>query len=248
MKVAIVSDIHSNLEALSSVLADIESNQVDKIYCLGDIVGYGPNPIEVIRIAKERFAICIMGNHDEAVIKKPLYFNKIPENAVYWTQDILKELGDPSDLEYLTSLKNLYRDDGLVLSHGIMEDNMSYTTEAEDLFYIFDNMEPLEYVCFGGHSHQPAIWVIEDNELFFCEPELDCDFKIDIEKQKFWINVGSVGQPRDSDTRSSYVIYDTEEHIIQFHKVEYDYKITADKIKKIEGLDNFLGDRLSKGV
>jgi predicted phosphodiesterase len=249
VKIAIVSDIHSNIEALQNVLADIESKgDIDKIYCLGDIVGYGPNPLEVISIARERFDICILGNHDEAVIKEPKYFNKIPEQAIYWTQDLIEEKGEKEDLAYLESLQNLHREDGLVLSHGIMEDNMSYTTETEDLFYIFENMKDSEHICFGGHSHQPALWVIEENELFFCEPELDTDFVINTEKQKVWVNVGSVGQPRDSDNRASYVTYNKDTHCIRFHKVTYDWQTTMNKIRGIEGLDDFLGDRLSKGV
>jgi len=249
VKVAIVSDIHSNIEALEAVMKDIQSkNDIDKICCLGDLVGYGPNPVEVLKVAREQFKACILGNHDEAVLKEPKYFNRIPEEAIYWTKDILEEQGSSADIQYLESLENLFREEGYVLSHGIMEDNMSYTTETEDLFYIFENMEPSEFVCFGGHSHQPALWVLEDDELFFFEPELDHDFKVDIESQKCWVNVGSVGQPRDSDTRASYVIYDTKTNIINFQKVEYDFEITANKIRNIDGLDNFLGDRLTKGV
>lgn len=247
MKIAILSDIHSNIEALTTVQERMQEIEIDKAYCLGDIVGYGPNPLEIIRKSKEMFEICILGNHDEAVLKKPEYFNKIPEDAVYWTKDVLDQMGTQEDWDYLRTMKGIHREHGLIFSHGILDDNMSYATEAEDLFFIFDEMENDDFLCLGGHSHQPSVWVLEDNELSFYEADPNVQFQLN-PKKKYWINVGSVGQPRDHDNRACFLVYDSVLHTAHFERVDYDYKKTAEKIRSIDRLDNFLAERLEAGI
>jgi len=247
LKVAIVSDIHSNVEAFSVVKNKIEDLGVDKIFCLGDIVGYGPNPVEILNVVRENVDACILGNHDEAVLEEPKYFNRIPYEAIMWTK-VQFSYGQEKNLEFLGSLPSIYREQGVVLTHGLLDNNMCYVDSTDDLMMIFDGMTEDDFICFGGHSHYPSIWALGEDELGPIELEPGQEVVLGPEVKKAWANVGSVGQPRDGDPRSSFMTWDTTERTLAYHRVEYDFPTTMKKIRHIPELDNFLADRLENGV
>jgi predicted phosphodiesterase len=255
---AIISDIHSNLEALTTVLADIENRGIKTVYCLGDVVGYGPNPRECLDLVIERTQICVQGNHDYAVLYEPTNFNLGAETASYWTRETLEKEPDKKHRkdrwQYLChqqmrwTLKQKLGDvDAHVdlvhasprkpINEYVFPDDV-YTTPAK-LGALFDRTK---HICFIGHTHLPGVF-LEDPD-FYAPDELADEYPI-IPDEKAIINVGSVGQPRDRDPRASYVYL--EDNKVRFVRLDYDYKTTAEKIYAIEKLDNFEGDRLAEG-
>lgn len=247
VKVAIVSDIHSNVEAFTKVLEVIDELKVERIYCLGDIVGYGPNPVEIVNSVKEKVHACILGNHDEAVLDEPRYFNRIPYEAIMWTK-VQFSYGQEENLEYLSSLPSILREEGMVLTHGLLDNNMCYVDSTDDLMMIFDGMGENDFICFGGHSHFPSVWVLGEDNLGPLELKAGEEVALGPEAQKVWANVGSVGQPRDGDPRASFMTWDTEEKKVGYYRIEYDFPTTMNKIRHVPELDNFLADRLENGV
>lgn len=246
MKAAIVSDIHSNVEAFTTVLDHIKGLDVDQIYCLGDIVGYGPNPREIISMVREHVKHCIMGNHDEAVLSEPKYFNRIPYEAIKWTQ-VQLSIQCEGELDYLSKLPEILHDQGMVFTHGLLDNNMCYVDNTDDLALIFKSMMEEDVICFGGHSHYPCVWILQNKEMLPIELQPGESYVADATVDKLWVNVGSVGQPRDGDNRSSFMTWDTEERRLEYIRIPYDYEMTMSKIRKIPELDNFLADRLEKG-
>lgn len=247
MLLAVLSDIHANLEALLACLQRIDELKAERIVCLGDLVGYGPNPRQVVEITKNRCASVILGNHDEALIKKPVNFNRIPSDAIYWTKKQFEDEEGKKFLDYLWSLHPVWRAGEIILSHGILHNNMSYVEEPEDVLFIFESMTLDEKICFAGHSHLPSAWYIQDGNLYIHDAvdKEPLDLKA---AKKTWVNVGSVGQPRDRDPRACFATWDTVERVLRFHRVQYDIEKTANQIRKIAELDNFLADRLSQGI
>lgn len=247
MKVAIISDLHSNVEATQKAEEVIDTLGIDRIYCLGDIVGYGPNPKEIIHWVKDKVFRCIMGNHDEAVLNEPQYFNRIPYEAVMWTKTQLS-LHCEEELAFLSNLEPIISEHGMVFTHGLLENNMRYVDNTEDLMDIFNMMKDDELICFGGHSHFPTFWTLTETGLNCVDVEPLKPYVIPEDVIKIWVNVGSIGQPRDGDPRLSFVTFDTETRELVHHRHEYDVKGTMNKIRKVPELDNFLADRLEKGV
>src|SRR5579872_1675548 len=243
---ALISDIHGNLEALEAVLADIKQKGIKEVYCLGDIIGYGPNPRECIdRVMTCQ--ICLLGNHDQGALFDPEGFNPGAERAIFWTREQL-EKGDPSGnerrWEFLGELPRLNRDGDFLYVHGSARNPLNEYVFPEDIY----NQRKMERIfalvpmyCFQGHTHVPGVFT---ESLKFFRPE-DLDFKYDLASEKVLINVGSVGQPRNGDWRSSYVILDGNQ--VQFQRVEYEIDTSVKKIYDIPDLDNFLGDRLRDG-
>ena len=255
---AIISDIHSNLEALSTVLADIEKRGIKTIYCLGDVVGYGPNPKECLSIIVENCKFCVLGNHDYAVFYEPTNFNLGAEQASYWSRNILEAeenaelrnqrwafLGSQPMRQTLEAklgdekakIDFVHASPRRPINEYIFPDDV-YTNPAK-MRLLF---EKTEHVCFVGHTHLPGVF-LEDPD-FYAPDELGNVYPI-VKKERAIINVGSVGQPRDRDPRASYVFIDGNE--VNFVRLEYDLETTAKKIYAIEELDNFEGDRLSEG-
>jgi len=244
---AILSDVHANLEAIEAVLDDIARHSVEAIYCLGDTVGYGPNPRECLDLVEERCAVALMGNHDLAVIRQPLHFNRVAESAIYWTRTQL-QLSDPTGedadrrwafLEHLP--RSHWEEDGQLFVHASPRDPISeyvFPRDACNPWMMGRLFEEVERCCFLGHTHIPGIFV-EPGE-FFSPEEVDGAYRLG--ERKILCNVGSVGQPRDDDPRACYVLLDGD--TIRFRRVAYDWKATAEKIYAAEGLDNSLGDRL----
>lgn len=244
---AIVSDIHGNLEALTTVLADIQSQGCSQVICLGDIVGYGPEPNACIDLARN-FDATILGNHDLAALFDPEGFSNSAEQAILWTRKQL-ESGDSQErclarLDFLANLPRTRREGNLLFVHGSVRNPINEYVFPEDI-YNGRKMEKLfsmiQRVCFQGHTHVPGIF---RSDMSFQRPE-EFGHKVELTGEKAMINVGSVGQPRDGDWRSCYVILD--ENTVHFRRVEYDVDVTIRKIYDTPELDNSLGDRLRDG-
>jgi predicted phosphodiesterase len=244
---AIISDIHGNLEALEAVLAHIkEQPGVEDIYCLGDIVGYGPNPCQCIDKVMQ-CKMVLLGNHDQGALFDPEGFNAGAERAIFWTRKALEE-GDGPDTEkrwdFLGELPRMRREDDFLYVHGSARNPLNEYVFPEDIY----NQRKMERIfglvqkyCFQGHTHIPGVFT---EDLNFLAPE-EIDFTYELGEQKALVNVGSVGQPRNGDNRSSYVLLDGK--TVKFQRVPYDFEKTAAKIYDIPDLDNFLGDRLRDG-
>ncbi len=227
MRFAILGDIHANLAAFEAVLEDIEhSGGFDEIWCLGDVVGYGPEPHACIEILQQYKHICVAGNHDWAAIGKidTSDFNPDAARADEWTAQQL----NTSDVNYLRNLPVKLTRGDFTLVHGsprqpIWEYLLS-VEGAHDNFGYFDTK-----FCLVGHSHVPLIF--RDNENDSCVVAKAPDFlRLEVENQRLIINPGSVGQPRDGDPRASYAVYDSDAQAIYHYRVNYDINITQKKM------------------
>jgi len=246
---AIISDIHANVEALQAVLADIEARGIKRMICLGDIVGYGPNPLECMDLVMQRCEFSLMGNHDFAIFYEPANFNPAAENASFWTRaqfDADPDVGRRNNRwRYLGSMPTRMAGDRFVCFHGSPRKPVNEYVFAADIYSapakmaaIFDR---IQHLCFVGHTHVPGVFVPDPD--FYAPEEMDNRYKITDERAM--INVGSVGQPRDRNPNASYVILTDE--AVEFIRVPYDVQTTVNKIKAIDALDNFLGIRLIDG-
>jgi diadenosine tetraphosphatase ApaH/serine/threonine PP2A family protein phosphatase len=241
MRLAILADIHSNLEAFEAVLGDADSRGgFDKIWCLGDVVGYGPDPSECIKRLRQFEHVCIAGNHDWAAIGKmdTSEFNPVAAAAAHWTAEHLTD----EDRHYLLSLPFILCEDGFTLAHGsprepIWEYLLS-TEAAQDNFAYFETD-----CCLVGHSHIPLIFELVANEAVYREFG---EANLKLEERRMIINPGGVGQPRDGDPRASYAIYDSEAQTVIHYRVEYDIPATQKKMAK-QGLPTPLILRLGVG-
>jgi predicted phosphodiesterase len=248
VKRALISDIHSNLEALEAVLSDISQQGIQEVYCLGDIIGYGPNPRECIDLIM-KCQVCLLGNHDQGALFDPEGFNTGAERAIFWTRDQLESpKGDPEDnakrWDFLGELPRNRRENGFLFVHGSARNPLNEYVFPEDI-YNQRKMEKIfsliEHHCFQGHTHVPGIFTQSMN---FISPE-EVNYSYRLGDEKTMVNVGSVGQPRDGDQRSCYVIL--EDKSLTFRRVSYDFERTIKKIYDTPELDNFLGDRLREG-
>ena len=246
--IAIISDIHSNLEALNAVLKDIETQNVEKTYCLGDIIGYGPNPRECIDLVMTA-KVVILGNHDQGAMFDPEGFNPGAERAIFWTRAQLESAPDSRAArekrwEFLADRPRSHRENGYLFVHGSARNPLNEYVFPEDI-YNQRKMERIfalvEKYCFQGHTHVPGIFT---ENLQFLSPE-DVEYVYKLDGRKTLCNVGSVGQPRDGDWRACYVLFDGE--TMYYRRVEYDINATIQKIYDVPDLDNFLGDRLRDG-
>lgn len=251
MKRALISDIHGNLEALTVVLDDIRRQGITEIYCLGDVIGYGPNPCECLDVIMDRCRVCILGNHDQAALFDPDGFNPVALRAVYWTREQLDNgPGGAAKVnvrwDFLGELPRSRNEDGMLFVHGSAREPTNEYVFPEDV-YNRRKMETLfglvDRYCFQGHTHIPGVF-IADGEFDFIPPD-QCNNEYRLTGRKAMINVGSVGQPRDSDPRTCYVVL--EDDRVLFRRLEYRFADTAQKIYRIPELDNMLGDRLHVG-
>ena len=248
MKRAIISDIHGNIEALRAVLDDIASQGVDKIYCLGDIIGYGPNPRECIDEVMG-FDMCILGNHDQGALFDPEGFSSGAEKAIFWTRTQLEAADQDQEAnlkrwDFLCELPRNFQEEDALFVHGSARNPLNEYVFPEDVY----NEKKIEKIfaviqrhCFQGHTHVPGVFT--QDSRFFSPHELDYQYRLGDEK--VMVNVGSVGQPRDGDQRSCYAIL--EDRTITYRRVEYPLDTTVEKIYAIAELDDFLGDRLREG-
>ncbi len=244
---AIISDIHGNLEALSAVLEDIRQQQVQRVVCLGDVVGYGPNPRQCIDLVMQ-MEICVLGNHDQAALFDPEGFSSGAERAIFWTRRELESEGETPEnrarWQFLCELPRQHHENGLSFVHGSARNPLMEYVFPEDIH----NPGKLQRIfgvmrkhCFQGHTHVPGVFTADGR--FFRPADLSNEYELD--DQKTMINVGSVGQPRDGNPMASYVILEGQR--ITFRRVPYACEETIAKIYAIPELDDFLGDRLREG-
>jgi diadenosine tetraphosphatase ApaH/serine/threonine PP2A family protein phosphatase len=254
--IALVSDLHSNIEAVEAVMADIEREGVETIYCLGDVIDYGPNPTEVLDIAVERFKLNILGNHEEALMNIAEDFNERAMRSVHWTRDAMNnpELSREKRKSYwnfldeMAKTKSAAQKDLLFLHGSPRQPTRDYIfpkdiRNTEKMDQIFAKLAGEQRYCFCGHSHIPGIYT---DKYQYAHPSRIKDGKVNLSRfERLLVNIGSVGQPRDNDIRASYVILDGEE--VTFRRVPYDHQKTVDKIRAIEQLPSFLAERLLVG-
>jgi diadenosine tetraphosphatase ApaH/serine/threonine PP2A family protein phosphatase len=277
--IAIVSDIHGNLEAFSVVLAEIARRGITEIVCLGDIVGYGPNPMECLDLVSKHATTTLMGNHDFAVFYEPFNFNSGAEQASFWTRGQFESDPDlvrrANRWKFLGNLPARVKTNDYVAVHASPRRPINEYIFPDDIYTnptkfvsIFERFEKL---CFVGHTHVPGVFL--EGPDFYSPDELD--YKFEITDEKAIINVGSVGQPRDRDPRSSFVILHLPDGAtfgggsdapgegggeppppttppvgggyIEFVRLPYDVDTTVKKVEAIPSLDNFLGTRLLDG-
>ena len=250
MRTAIISDIHGNIDALRAVMDDIDRRGVDRVVCLGDIIGYGPNPLECLDTVMDRCAFAMMGNHDFAVLYEPTSFNATAEAAAFWTRREFENEPDPDRRQqrytYLGNLLVRKWEEGTLFVHAsprrpineyIFPDDV--VSAPSKMTAIFDRFTDR---CFVGHTHVTGIFTDEPD--FYPPGDLGGAYKWGTD-DKVIVNPGSVGQPRDRDPRASYAIMDDEQ--IEFFRVEYDVHTVAEKIQAISDLSDFLGQRLLEG-
>ncbi|QDU64025.1 phosphodiesterase [Planctomycetes bacterium Pan216] len=245
---ALISDIHSNYEALTAVLEDIEQHDVDQVYCLGDVVGYGPNPCECIDVAMQ-CDVCILGNHDQGALFDPEGFNSGAERAIFWTRAQLENATDAQAEErwdFLGERPRSHRHGDFLFVHGSARNPLNEYVFPEDIY----NPRKMERIfqlidkyAFQGHTHVPGVFT--EDLSFFSPADLNYSYKLD--GSKAMVNIGSVGQPRDGDPRACYVLLDIDEGTLNFRRIQYDMDTTIEKIYAIPDLDKFLGDRLRVG-
>jgi predicted phosphodiesterase len=245
---ALISDIHSNLEALNAVLADIARQPVEAIFCLGDVVGYGPNPRECLD-AVMRCPIVLMGNHDQAVLFDPMNFNPVAERATMWTREQLDKpfpnrAAADARWEFLAERPLKHKDGDFLFVHGSPRNPLNEYIFPEDIYSEAKMRSIFAQVpryMFQGHTHVPGIFT--ESLEFLAPDEIDYEYRLD--GRKTLCNVGSVGQPRDGDWRACYVLLDN--NTIRYRRVEYDIEATIRKIRDIDELDDFLAERLRGG-
>ena len=240
MKYAVLGDIHANLEALQTVIEFAEGQGVKQFLSVGDIVGYGANPVECVEIINDLNVPVVAGNHDYAVAGKldVEFFNSYAKQAVLWTREALGQKW----LEWLNTIKlvNVYNEK-ITLVHGSLNfpDMFDYIQTSYDAHLSLETLKTR--VCFLGHSHVPI--------TFFSGPAVSYSMQQEIDMngfEKVLINVGSVGQPRDENPKASVAIYDDEEDKVQIHRLEYDVDKAAQKIIDA-GMPDILAERLYHG-
>ncbi|AFY39311.1 metallophosphoesterase [[Leptolyngbya] sp. PCC 7376] len=256
MKIAVISCIHGNYEALTTVLDDIETNNVDQIYCLGDLVGYGPYPNEVVALMRSLDIPTTQGCWDEDIVDglnacdcsyPSLLAEKRGKAAHVWTDEVIH----PEIREYLAELPLVIKKDGLAFTHGSPQSQHEYLLPELDGFLALERVLSTEAdVLFCGHTHVPYVRTIDEGSLRF---SVQTDSNKSPSEQEFStsikriINAGSVGEPRHGRPNATYVIYDTDTEQVTFREVEYDYKKTCAAIIE-KGLPKIFAWRLANGM
>lgn len=238
MYCAVVSDIHSNLEAFEAVLREIEKRKPDKIISPGDVVGYGADPGECLKLATQHCQEIVLGNHDEAVENITLRddFNPDAREAVEWTAGVLSK-EDQGIIRHWTRLV-IDQENDVTLAHGS-------PYQPEEYYYVLGSYQARiafpsfsTSVCFIGHTHVPALFSEKGAASYLVSGRYSLR-----REDRYLINPGSVGQPRDRDKRASLAFYDSEKLELEIVRLDYDNWKAADKIKKA-GLPAFLAERL----
>src|SRR6266487_4571150 len=239
MRFAIFSDIHANLEALEAVLADARENKCTDFVCLGDVVGYNANPHECVERIRQLDCPIVKGNHDEqaSLVESSRDFNEMAEAAIQWTRDNMTD----ADKEWLRALKLQRQVRDFTIVHATLD-------TPEQWGYVFNNLDAAASftyqrtnVCFFGHTHVPMVFVRDES----VRRERVEHVRIEPAK-KYFINMGSVGQPRDGNWRAAYGIYDTENNLVQQFRIKYDLAAAQRKIAEA-GLPRLLAERLAIG-
>ena len=239
MRLAVFSDIHSNLEAFEAVLADARTRECTQFVCLGDVVGYNANPHECVERVREMDCPIVKGNHDEqaSLMESSRDFNELAEHAIEWTRDNLTE----QDKEWLRGMRFQRQVRDFTIVHATLDTPAQWG-------YVFNNLDAAASftyqhtaVCFFGHTHVPMAFIRDEGIKRVRIEQL----RIDMTK-KYFINTGSVGQPRDGDWRAAYCIYHVDKNVVEQRRVKYDLATAQKKIIKA-GLPRLLAERLAIG-
>jgi len=237
MRYLIVSDIHGNLEAFEKIISKFDKLNVDKIYCLGDIIGYGADPRQCLILAKKHFDVVLYGNHEYALFSEEYEknFNPNAYTALEWTRGQLKR----DDFDFIKSFSFMKIFEDFTLVHGSPKDpkEFFYILSASDADVAFRHCPTR--LCFIGHTHVPQIFTEGFDRGSYLE---EGKFMLNRDK-RYIINVGSIGQPRDLDKRLSCAVFDDSEYSIDILRIPYENKKAAEKIIG-EGLPAFLAQRL----
>ncbi len=237
---AVLGDIHANLDALEAVLADCRAQGVTDFLCTGDVVGYNACPRECLKIVRDLDCPVVMGNHDYYVSKALRLddFNPIAAAGIKWTREQLSD----EEGAWLAALPFSVVKMGVTLVHATLDNPGAFG-------YVFDHLQaeanfanqktPL---CFHGHTHCPMIYEKQLSAVYRIDAQ---DFEMPMGR-KYFINVGSVGQPRDGDPRAAYALYSPKDHFVHFRRVAYDVKAAQERIVKA-GLPPRLAERLADG-
>ena len=257
LKRAVLSDIHANQAAFEAVLADAGRQGVDDIYCLGDIIGYGPDPRACIDLARHNCAVNLLGNHEEAVLFGAIGFNPKAKVAIDWTRDQLSLAEEPQAenrelWNFIGSLAKQRKEGTFLYVHGSPRDptrEYIFKTDIKDerkMEAIYAAPPDFSWnVSFAGHTHHPGVFLASQPYSFFEPAEIEHRFEYSKVDHRVLVNVGSVGQPRDGDNRASYCIVDDEAVI--FRRVSYDVRKTIDRFQLFPMLPDYLAKRLEEG-
>jgi len=241
MRYAILGDIHSNLEALTAVMRSLAAERIDQYFSVGDLVGYAANPKECIRIFRGTGGISVAGNHDWASVN--LYglenFNQETQEALNWTNRNLRE----EEKDFLLGLKLVFKNEDFTLAHGSLNNprDFNYLSDgyaAEETFRLME-----AGICFVGHTHVAGVFIKDKEEFVYYSRDTSVNLK---DENKYIVNVGSVGQPRDGDPHAAYCIYDTAKKEVQIKRLNYDVEAAKNKILAA-GLPKFLAERILRG-
>ena len=226
-QIALISDIHANIDALEAVLVDLDSQGVDEIFCLGDIVGYGAAPSECLELVRSRCSVTVMGNHDQMASEKGviLALERVSAPIRHAREKLTKD-----QIKWLRDLPKVVEKEGLTLVHSSLyePEEFNYVLWKEDARLHFQHQKtPFSFI---GHSHSPLMAVQSQNGITLDVPGVA---SITLEPTvRTIINVGSVGQPRDNYPRACYGMLDTESHNFTWKRVPYDIKRAQDRIKE----------------
>lgn len=238
MRVAIFSDVHANLEALLATRALISEEDVERIYCLGDTVGYGGWPNECCNIVRRMVEVTVLGNHDAAVARRMNY--DYYYDSARNTLDHHARVLDPPNLDWLRTIPYTHRVPEIetLLTHGspLHPENFDYIFEIDHVQRLFTMLDRLPLLTFLGHSHLCKVYLIEDYDVHEI-PERD--FKLSRDGPKYIVSVGSVGQPRDLNNQACHVVLDTDDWRVTFMRVDYDIEAAGEKIFEQQGDPNF---------
>lgn len=242
MRTALISDIHGNLQALQAVLSDVDRQKVDEVHSLGDVVGYGADPLGCLELVAEHCRVKLMGNHEYAALglQSTECYNEAARQSSNWTVTQLDDKARAmiADFAMEANPDDMY----LVHASPFQPDKWHYVLDRRSAQAALGAMPGRLGFC--GHTHIPSL--ICDNPSGPPRSRASHDFLPDPER-RYLINVGSVGQPRDNDSRACYVIYDHDSVSIAFHRVEYDIAAAREKMVSV-GLPRVLSERLSAGV
>jgi diadenosine tetraphosphatase ApaH/serine/threonine PP2A family protein phosphatase len=252
VKIAIISDLHANREALEAVLAHLATQSVQRLFCLGDVVGYGAEPEFCVDLVRGHAEVCLLGNHDEALFGGASDFNTHARKAIEYTRSRMQPhwysgSEKKARWKWIRSLQETHREGRFLFVHGSPRDPVREYVLATDGFLNPDKMRSIfsafEGIALAGHTHQPGL---HDESLTFHSLEGREALTMALPRGgKCFINVGSVGQPRDGDNRACYAIL--EDETITWHRVAYDYRSTMHKILDTGALAEVLARRLAVG-
>jgi diadenosine tetraphosphatase ApaH/serine/threonine PP2A family protein phosphatase len=242
MKVAVVSDIHANRHAFEATLDAVASSEASELWCLGDLVGYGAEPDACVELARRHAAVCLAGNHDMAVTGELSLdeFSRGASLAAQWTREVIA----PENLAFLAQLRPLGEENGVGLYHASPRDPVwEYVLSVLLAELCMDRQT--DRICLIGHSHVALSFVRQEGELARGEPQR-AGTRLDIAEGEWLLNPGSVGQPRDGDPRASWLLLDTDEMDVTFHRADYDIAGAAAAIRAAR-LPDSLAERLEYG-